>query len=372
MRFRAKIAAICSSAVIGAVSLILPSVSFEKSPRTNNISLKATPVPTPSEKDTVSPTAVAAPVITSTPIPTPAPTPTPSLKDKQKAKLLSDYLYDGNNATFAPMVRNYLKACYRNDSEMLTSFVTDNTDAANFVSIRKDSGNVAELSDIKLYYKNGINEVNYVVYATYTIHYKDTSLSPKPAFTELLIQDEDGFFSKIYNGDVSEETSELLLESRKTRSVVEHSSYAMIQNYHAALVSANDELLSSCVNDMSQINWDYYNLRYNATECFSDYEAGLYESNHLEFDYILVCSFSEKFVLVKTPAPCIETYMIGINDSTGLPYVFLGDICSETEQFINEFCASDEIQALADETQEKMKAAILSDSDLKKYYYNMQ
>ena len=156
-------------------------------------------------------------------------------------------------------------------------------------------------------------------------------------------------------------------EARRSENVLELAISSLIRRYHAACLTVNEPLLKQCVTDSDYLNLDYIASRYSVTESFSDYDFLLYPGIN-EFDYIVFVTHKEKIVFSDTPAPCMESYYISLNPSTGIPSVYLGITALDTDAYCAAVIQSDEIQALAKETNEMMQEALLSDDDLKDFY----
>ena len=64
----------------------------------------------------------------------------------------------------------------------------------------------------------------------------------------------------------------------------------------------------------------------------------------------------------------MESYYISLDPNTGIPSVYLGITSLDTDAYCAAVIQSDEIQALAKDTNTKMQEALLSDDDLKDFY----
>ncbi len=360
MKFKRCMSAIYSSAlVLGLSFLLYPQTSSVKDTGafpTAAVSPTDTPMPTdsvhtPVTDTTLSPTVEAKPSATPTPLAAYRP------------------LFDGKVGTpisgVSDVVTAYIKSYYNNDLETTSALVTDAA-LLNTSLMEERSKNVARVEDIQLYSKPGIDGVFSIVYATYSLYYSDLQISV-PQFSEYYIKRlPDGTF-RIQTVPLSAKTMEVFAEARQTKEVLEVSVSSLIRRYHNACLAVNEPLLKQCVTNSDYLNIDYISSRYSVTESISDYELVLYPAIN-EFDYVAFVTHKEKIVFSDTPAPCMESYYISLDETTGLPSIYLGITSLDTDAYCAALIQSDEIQALAKQTNESMQQALLSDDDLKEFY----
>lgn len=364
MKFKRCMTAIYSSALVLGLSFLL----YPQTTVTSKTDSKPTVTVTP----TVAPTKTAVPDKTPEPTrntvptsaPTPEPTPTPAIPH---IKLLTGELTTPLSAV-SELVTNYITSYYGNDYEATASLVTD-ASLLNASLMENKSKNVSRVDDIVLYSKPGIDGVFSIVYATYSLYYSDLQISV-PQFSEYYIKRmSDGTF-RIQTVPLSAKTMAVFSQARQTENVLELAVSSLIRRYHTACLTVNEPLLRQCVTDADYLNLDYIASRYSVTESFSDYNLLLYPGIH-EFDYIAFVTHTEKIVFSDTSAPCMESYYIDLDPNTGVPSIYLGITSLDTDAYCAALIQSDEIQELAQLTNEKMQQALLADDDLKDFYQLM-
>lgn len=360
MKFKRCMTAICSSALVLGLSFLL----YPQSPAATDT--KATPTSTVAP--TASPSAGSPtnePVATKAPTATPAPTPTPEI---EHYNLLTGELSTPLSGV-ADVVTSYITSYYDNDFEAVSALVTD-ASLLNSSLMETNSKNVSKVEDIKLYSKPGIDGIFSIVYATYSLYYKDLQISI-PQFSEYYIKRlSDGTF-RIQTVPLSSKTMAAFAKARQAENVLELSIGSLIQRYHNACLVVNEPLLKQCVTDADYLPLNYIASRYSATESFSDYEFLLYPGIN-EFDYIVFVTYKEKIVFSDTPAPCLEAYYISLNTSTGVPSVYLGVTALDTDAYYQAVISKDEIQELAHKIKTEWDEALLADSDLKEFEQLLQ
>jgi len=350
MKFKRSMTAICSSALVLGLSFLL----YPQSPAPTDTKVTAAPTAAPV---TGSPSAEPSPTATPAPTSTPAPTPTPEIEHH---KLLTGE-FTSTLSGVADVVTSYINAYYANDYEAVSALVTD-ASLLNATLMETNSKNVSKVEDLTLYSKPGVDGIFSIVYASYSLYYKDLQVSV-PQFSEYYIKRlADGTF-RIQNVPLSSKTMSAFAEARRSENVLELSVSSLIRRYHTACLTVNEPLLKQCVTDSDYLNLDYIASRYSATESFSDYEFYLYPGIN-EFDYIVFVTHKEKIVFADTPAPCLESYYISLDPSTGIPSIYLGITSLETDAYCTAVISKDEIQTLAHNTKTAWDEALLADKDL--------
>lgn len=363
MKFRKSIAGIYGASLVAGLTLL---IGPRFTPVSGHIPAEATtPTPVPdlsftNSSDSDTPTPSGSPENTKLPIATPAPTPTEAL-----VPLLTDTLTPVTDETVQALISGYLNAYYTNDVSGAAAFVTD-TAMLNSSRMENDADGVSRISDLTLFYRPGINELELVVYASYTAEYSD-SRSALPLFTEFyLVKTADEAY-KIFNEALQPDTEEALIMARQTDTVMKRSVLSLIQRYHNACLDGNEELLKKNVKNSSFLDLDYLQSRYHYTEHFDNYELTLFRGIN-EIDYVAIVTYAEKLVLIDTPAPCVDSYYIHLDQYTNTPYIYLGVISKETEAFTNAIIQTPLVQKLAEETNQAMEEALLKDEDLRTFY----
>lgn len=348
MKFKRRITAICASALaLGATFLLYPQFTDKQT---------HSPLPTPTP-------ALVQNTPTNTPVPTKAPTATP--EPTKPPLFTAEFITPDEGVT--ELVTSYITAYYGNDFDDLSTLVTDAT-VLNPITIANNTEGVKTVEDIVLYEKPGINEVDAVIYATYTLSYGNTRVGT-PQFSEYhVVTAEDGSL-KINTSTLSSETQSILAEARKQEDILMLSVTSLIKRYNNACLNGDEPLLRRCVTDADYLDMEYLASRFAYTENFSDYEF-TFRPGINEFDYLVYVTYKEKIVLIDTAAPCMECYCISINPSAQ-PLVYLGITSLDTDAYCAAVNQSDEIQALAVKTNQAMEDALLEDDDLKEFYNHL-
>ncbi len=357
MKFKRCMTAIYSSALALGLSFLFYPQGTPASVTEPHPTVAATPTAVPTPTSPVEDSVEQVPA-------TSAPTQTPA---SPYMSLLTDKLGTPISGV-SDLVTAYITSYYDNDFEAVSSLVTDAT-LLNASLMENNSKNVAKVEDITLYAKPGIDGIFSIVYATYSLYYSDIQISV-PQFSEYYVKRlADGTF-RIHTVPLSAKTMEAFSQARQTEDVLELSISALIRRYHNACLAANEPLLKQCVTNSDYLNLDYIASRYSVTESFSDYNFILYPGIN-EFDHIAFVTHNEKIVFSETPAPCMESYYIALNPSTGIPSVYLGITSLDTDAYCAAVIQSDEIQAIAKQTNEAMQEALMTDDDLKDFYQLM-
>lgn len=366
MRHKRFIAFIYSSAlVLGLSFLLYPQMTdFHKlTASSENVTpeIPATPTLAPTLSPTDEPEN---PTAALKPTATPSPTATPKPELKLPTLLVANELLTplpGARST----VTAYIEAYYKNDFETLSTLVTD-ASLLNRELIEKNTANIKKADDIKLYAKPGVNGIFSIIYATYSVYYEDIPI-PLPQYSEYYVKrSADGSF-KIETVPLSSETRQAFQIARQTEVVRDLYIPTLIKRYHNACLTVNESVLNGCVTNTDYLNFEYLASRYSVTEGFSDYEFYVYPGLN-EFDYVVFVTYNEKIVFSDTPAPCFDYFCIDINDYSGFPAIFQGEISTETEAYLTSLVNLDAIQELYATTLKKMEQALLADDDLNDFY----
>lgn len=366
MRHKRFIAFIYSSAlVLGLSFLLYPQMTdFHKLTASSENVTPGIPA-TPPLAPTLSPTDEPEnPTAALKPTATPSPTATPKPELKLPTLLVANELLTplpGARST----VTAYIEAYYKNDFETLSTLVTD-ASLLNRELIEKNTANIKKADDITLYAKPGVNGIFSIIYATYSVYYEDIPI-PLPQYSEYYVKrSADGSF-KIETVPLSSETRQAFQIARQTEVVRDLYIPTLIKRYHNACLTVNESVLNGCVTNTDYLNFEYLASRYSVTEGFSDYEFYVYPGLN-EFDYVVFVTYNEKIVFSDTPAPCFDYFCIDINDYSGFPAIFQGEISTETEAYLTSLVNLDAIQELYATTLKKMEQALLADDDLNDFY----
>jgi len=371
MRHKRFMAIIYSSAlVLGLSFLLYPQMSSFYKPATSTELATPGPVQTPTGTPTpeLTPTEQpGTPTATLQPTATPEPTATPKPEVKLPTLLVANELLTplpGAQST----VTAYIEAYYKNDFDTLSTLVTD-ASLLNKELIEKNTANIKKADNIKLYAKPGINGIFSIIYATYSVYYEGIP-TPLPQYSEYYVKRSDDGTFKIETVPLSSETRQAFQIARQTEVVRDLYIPTLIQRYHNACLTLNETVLNGCVTDTDYLNLTYLASRYSVTESFSDYEFYVYPGIN-EFDYVVYVTYNEKIVFSDTPAPCVDFFCIDINDYSGFPLIYQGEIIAATEAYLDTIKYSETMQNRLAEIEKKMQQAILADDDLYDFYMLM-
>lgn len=362
MKFKRHIMAFCSSALVFGLSLFL----FPQSKAATVTEINTTPTPTATSTATPAPTS--AQKASATPVATATSSPDPVVTDSPVQKLpvgLADNELSSPVSGVSELVTSYIHAYYSNDADTISSLVLD-ASLVDTSLMEKESENIRTVENIELYKNPGTDGIYNIVYASYSLYYKDLQLSV-PHFSEYYVKRlSDGSF-RIYNLPLSEETEAVFTQARKTEVVQQIAISSLIRRYHTACLVVSESLLAQCVTDADYLNIPYLSSRYSVTENFADYDFLLYPGVN-EFDYIVFVTHREKIVFSDTAAPCMEYYYVDVDDISGLPYIYLGITSLDTDAYCAAVIQSEAIQELASQTNLDMQEALRTDDDLQEFY----
>jgi len=293
-----------------------------------------TPAPTRSADKEVS----ATPTPTSTPIPTA--TPTPSLA-QLNAELVIRPATDEIGNGLTTLISNHLKKHYTDESYQ-----------------------VKEISNVFCHYKEGLADVDYIVYASYDVLYEGSNV-PVPTLDEYLVcidRENISVLSETNNAEINE----ALFLSRASESVSKLYVKELIRRYKNANLAVDEELLSSLVTDTSYLNLK--NIR-KETEYIEEYKNFDYlffpaPEEISEYDCFVFVAENVKIVNISTLAPGGQELYITL-DENNYPRIFLGETSAESDTFISQCRSSSEYQLFRETHVDKPFAeAVLSDPDL--------
>ena len=323
--------------VLGLALISFDSLGLGPAKQTGQVSVSD---PTKKPEKNQSPKHTATP----TPANTPTPTPTPSLAQLNAAVEIQPATDDIGLGLVA-VISNHLNEYY----------------AAEELQVKK-------IDNITCYYKPGLADINYFVYASYDIIYEGSNV-PVPTLKEYLISiDEEQNLSVLTSSDDTD-VQEALLLSRASASVAELYIKELIRCYMNAKLAVDNELLGSLVTNPSYL--DFEKIR-KTTEYIEEYQNPEYLIDHCsdvipEFDYIVYVAFSSKIVNIKTSAPGMDEFLIKIDDNN-YPRVFLGEISPESQECRMELRMKEEYSAFyKTKVEEPLIEAMLSDSNLRDF-----
>lgn len=363
MKFRRYIMAFCSSALVFGLSLFFfphakPTAVTDTTP-TPTVAPTATPAPTFPVTDNK---------VTATPMVSATQSPDPVVTEPPEQKLpvgLTDDELSAPVSGVSELITAYIHAYYSNDVETVSSLVLDPS-LVDTATMEMDSENIKAVENIELYKNPGINGIYNIVYASYSLYYKDLQLYV-PQFSEYYVKRlPDGSFL-IQNTPLSEDTEAAFLQARRTEVVQKIAISSLIRRYHTACLVVSEPLLEQCVTDADYLNIPYLSSRYSVTEHFTDYDFLLYPGIN-EFDFLAFVTHKEKIVFSDTPAPCMEYYYVDVDDISGFPRIYLGITSLDTDAYCAAVIQNEDIQELANQTNLDMQDALRADDDLQEFY----
>jgi len=281
----------------------------------------------------------------STPTSTPAPsaTPTPSLAQLNAAITIQPATDDiGTGLT--TVITNHLNTYYADETLQ-----------------------VKEISNITCYYKKGIAEADYFVYASYDILYEGSNV-PIPTLDEYIVCiDADNV--TVHTSSENKEINEALFLSRGSESVSELYIKELLRCYMNAKLAVDEALLSSMITDPSYLNLNNIRKRTEYIEEYKNLQYLIYKcpENILEFDYLIFLANDSKIVNISTLAPGMEEFMITL-DEQNYPLVFFGITSEYTDLYRKGIRSTDEFLSFYENNVAiPLENAILSDPDLREF-----
>lgn len=333
---------IASSVMVLGLALM----SFDTAPSKQTGSLQ-TPAPTKPADQNTTPAPTQAPNHTATPspsptptsTPTPTPTPTPSLA-QLNAQIAIQPATDDFGTGLTTVITDYLNTLYSDENSQ-----------------------VKELENITCYYKPGVNENDYYVYAAYDIHYEGSNV-PIPTLDEYVVSFVDGA-ATVVTENLDDNTKEALLLSRGSESVAALHIRELLRCYMNAKLAVDEPLLSSLVTDPSYIKIKDIEAQTQYIEEYKNLEFIIkpVPDNVEEFDYIVYVVNDVKIVNISTLAPGMDEYMIAV-DGNNYPFVFTGITSTAGDAARIAYRESEEYLTNFNQVVDRMTNAMLQDPDL--------
>jgi len=288
---------------------------------------------------TPAPTSTPTPSPTPTLSPTPTPSPTPSLAQRNAAIPIQPAT-DEIGTTLTTFITEQLKTYYSNEELQ-----------------------VKEINNISCYYKEGIADATYFVYAAFDIVYKNSNV-PIPTLTE---------FAVTVNGDsitaTTEPRSPLVKESlylsRAEESVATLYIQEFIRCYMNAKLACDEERLSSMVTDSTYL--DFKDIK-SKTEHIMEYRNPKYIIHAVpdtitEFDYIAYWCTDVKFSTLVTPIPGMDEFVITLNKQN-YPQLFLGEISAEANDIRIASREQEDYLSMREDVNNRVLEAMTNDPDV--------
>ena len=302
---------------------------------TATITNTPTPAPTQNPKHTATPS----PTPTSTPTPTLSPTPTPSLA-QVNASIAIQPATDDIGTGLTTVITEHLNDYYSN----------------------KDL-QVKEINNITCYYKEGVANVSYFVYAAYDITYVSSNV-PVPTLEEYCVTI-DGETITITKEPEKEEVKEALFLSRASQSVSELYIKEFIRRYMNAELACDEELLNSMIVDSSYIDIKKIEMETQYIEGYKNFDYIFFKTpdSITEFDYVVYAIFDVKIINISTLAPGMEEYVIVLDDQN-YPVRFFGSTSAEADAALVDIRMQEVYQNTRQTIENHLMDAMIQDPDL--------
>ncbi len=144
----------------------------------------------------------------------------------------------------------------------------------------------------------------------------------------------------------------------------------LIKSYLNAKLSKDIDKFKSLVN-----NTDYIDLSDIArkTKYIESYKnVTCYTKKGPEEGSFIVYAYHEvKFTSIETLAPAMNEFYVK-EDKNGDPYIYLGEIDNETEQYLNEVRDSEEVMDMIYDVNAKLQQAVKGDNALYEFYLKLE
>lgn len=318
-------------------------------------------LPTPTTQPDRSPTGTTAPTATSTPgvtltatplptsiptptsTPTPTPTPTPSLAE-QNAALAIRPATDEVGAQLTTVITDYLTEFYSNEELQ-----------------------VNDISNITCYYKEGLADVDYIVYVSYDINYKQSNVL-LPTIEEYCISYE-GEVATVLSDPQNADVCEALFLSRTSESVCNLYMKETIRRYLNLKLLGDEALLASIVTDPSLLDMEDIRQKTQYYMSYHNHEYIIHSCPEevTEFDYIVYVTYDIKLINIATHASGMSTINISL-DENNYPKIFYGVTSKTTDSFRAYSQSQKDVQTAYANVIERFSNAMSLDADLREFY----
>ncbi len=326
--------------------VIIPNGTKKPTPSPTNTSVPVTKAPDATPTSTPTPTPTSTP--TPTPTNTPTPTPTPSLGEL--------------NAELP------LRKATNDIGLQITAGVTD------FLHTRyADDDTIKEITNVTCYYKGGITS-DYIVYATYDIHYENCVV-PLSEIT-VLFAVQDGTTYRITDTPADADEMDSVFLSRAKGDVLQLYVETTIRRYaNIKLIACEDEfadwateLFSEIVTDINYIDIDDIQKKNEFISEYCNIEYPIYGTTPRdinEFDCYVYVMLDVRILDYDTLAPSVERFFIKL-DENNYPQIFFGQISEDATLFIKSIQQSDDYELLLNNLNDRYLVA-MQDPQLLKF-----
>ena len=164
------------------------------------------------------------------------------------------------------------------------------------------------------------------------------------------------------------ETAEVKLEPLKKDSNKKVNK--LIKSYLNGKLKNDMEAFEPLVNDASLLKLDdikrqtKYIENYDNITCYT--QKGLEEGSYVVYAYHEV-----KFKSIDTLAPAMNEFYVKTNEN-GEPYIYLGVVDTETDEYLDEVRNSEEVMELIYDVNDKLQQAVNNDSSLSEFYLKLE
>jgi hypothetical protein len=144
----------------------------------------------------------------------------------------------------------------------------------------------------------------------------------------------------------------------------------LIKKYFKAKLSNDADKYKSLVNDTKALDLKdierqtKYIEKYENINCFT--KKGPEEGSYIVYAYHEV-----KFSSIETLAPGLNVFYLKTNEE-GKPYIYLGEIEKETDQYMNDVQESEDVMDLIYSVNEKLQKAVEDDGALAEFYLKLE
>ncbi len=144
----------------------------------------------------------------------------------------------------------------------------------------------------------------------------------------------------------------------------------LIKNYLNAKLSKDIDKFNPLVNDIDYIDLSDIERKTKYIEAYKN--VSCYTKTGPEEGSFIVYAYHEvKFTSIDTLAPAMNEFYVK-EDENGAPYIYLGEIDSETEQYLDEVRESDEVMELIYDVNDKLQQAVKDDNALGEFYLKLE
>lgn len=145
--------------------------------------------------------------------------------------------------------------------------------------------------------------------------------------------------------------------------------HELIENYLNAKLECTTEAFAKVVTDTSKVDLERVaeetqSIRsYDDIVCYTKYGCN-------DIDFIVYCTYTMNIVQIDSPVPAIDSFYIQYGED-GVPRVFGGNIEPDTLRELSRHNKDEDVVALIEETNTRMRKALAEDEDLRNFWDNL-